>query len=329
MNILLIYFTGTYHTRYLTDRLAERFEREGHAVIRHEFFGESGCKTEGFDLVGIGYPIHGFNSPMVFNRFLRGLTFGRGQPYFLYKNSGETFAVNNASSRVIKRLMRKKGAVLRGEYHFVLPYNIHFPYQPDFVRELLYYDSKLTEVLIFDLTHGRTRLIRSNFWYDLASFFVSVQKIGGPVNSFLYRADPDRCRRCGLCAKRCPTRNITLREDGLPRFGHRCAMCMRCSFCCPADAISIGFLQGWKVNGEYHLDRVPQGPPERPYITDQSRGFYACFPRTYREIEAAFSEVCRLKEEAGEPLPELERPQSAPFAGKAREEEPASLPGKL
>jgi hypothetical protein len=26
---------------------------------------------------------------------------------------------------------------------------------------------------------------------------------------------------------------------------------MRCSFYCPVNAVSIGFLEGWKVNGPY------------------------------------------------------------------------------
>lgn len=303
MKLLLVYFTGTYHTRFLTERLAERFQKAGHSVECVEFSSGVPCDPRGFDLVGIGYPIHGFNSPMVFNRFLRTLPFDRGQACFLYKNSGETFSVNDASSRVIKRILRRKGLALRGEYHFILPYNIHFAFDPDFVRELLSYDDKLTEVLFFNLTHGRVSLIKSRWWQNLASFFVSVQKWGGPVNSFFYRADPDRCRRCGLCARDCPTNNILPGKDGLPRFRHHCAMCMRCSFCCPADAISIGLLQKWKVNGSYHLEKVPKGPPEHPYITENSRGFYACFRKSYQNIDAAFEEICRLSAEAGEPLP--------------------------
>ena len=50
-----------------------------------------------------------------------------GQKFFIYKNSGETLAMNNASSRILLRRMAARGAVLKGEYHFVMPYNIHFP----------------------------------------------------------------------------------------------------------------------------------------------------------------------------------------------------------
>ena len=43
-------------------------------------------------------------------------------------------------------------------------------------------------------------------------------------------------------------------SEGKPKFGGKCVMCARCSFYCPADAISIGLLNGWKVNGAYDFD---------------------------------------------------------------------------
>lgn len=55
------------------------------------------------------------------------------------------------------------------------------------------------------------------------------------------------------CAANCPVGNIGMSE-GKPKFGGKCVMCARCSFYCPADAISIGLLNGWKVNGAYDFD---------------------------------------------------------------------------
>ena len=290
MKILLIYYTGTYNTRYLTDRAAELLCAGGHSVERVEIRrGVPPADTAGYDLIGFGYPVYGFNSPLPFNRYVKKLRIGRGQKFFIYKNSGETFAVNNASSRILLRRMKKKRAVFAGEYHFVMPYNIHFAFERTFVREILDKDEKLLRVMIHDLETGAAPKIPSNFWYNAASAAVSVQKIGGAINSFLYRADMKKCVRCMRCVHDCPEDNIRF-EKGKIRFGHRCDMCMRCSFYCPADAINIGFLQGWKVNGDHRLAEIANDPlPEPPYIGENSRGFFKCFVRTFRDIDERYA----------------------------------------
>lgn len=100
MKILFVYYTGTYNTRFLTDRLISRLEERGHICSRVEIErGVPPADTEGYDLIGFGYPIYGFNSPLPFNRYVNTLEIERGQKFFIYKNSGETFAMNNASSR--------------------------------------------------------------------------------------------------------------------------------------------------------------------------------------------------------------------------------------
>lgn len=47
------------------------------------------------------------------------------------------------------------------------------------------------------------------------------------------------CLNCGLCARICPNGNIKL-EDGAPKFGERCDLCLACLNNCPADAIEYG-----------------------------------------------------------------------------------------
>ena len=303
MNILLIYYTGTFNTRYLTDIAERELIARGHTVSRVEARrGTPPADTDGFDLIGIGYPIYGFNSPLPINKYLRKLRFGKGQKYFIYKNSGETFGLNNASDRVIKRIMRRSGAELVGQYHFVLPYNIHFPFDRDFMREIVDKDLKLLDVMITNLERGRAAKIKSNIVYDAASAVVGVQKIGGFVNSFLYRADMDKCVKCGRCIRECPEDNISF-KNGKIKFGHRCDMCMRCSFFCPADAIKTGFLEGWKVHDYYSLPEIEaEGPPEKPYITENAKGFYKCFIRTFEHIESEYARLLKERDEADDAL---------------------------
>ena len=150
-------------------------------------------------------------------------------------------------------------------------------------------DEKLMRIMIYRLETGSAPKIQSNFWYNVASAAVSVQKIGGTINSFFYRPDMQKCVQCMRCVRECSENNIRF-EKGKIRFGHRCDMCMRCSFFCPTDAIKIGFLQGWKVNGDYHLDEIAKDPlPQKPYIDQNSRGFFKCFVRSFSIIDKEYA----------------------------------------
>lgn len=144
MKILLIYYTGTYNTRYLTEKVRERFEARGDEVDTVEIDCHTPpCSTDGYGLVGFSYPIYGFNAPLPFDKYVAGLKFAEGQKFFIYKNSGEVLAMNNASSRILLRKMKRDGAILAGEYHFVMPYNIHFPFEDDFVERYLTWTESL------------------------------------------------------------------------------------------------------------------------------------------------------------------------------------------
>ncbi len=299
MKFLLIYFTGTYNTRYLTDELELRLENHGHTVDRVEINCEAEVKdTSGYDFIGFSYPIYGFNPPRPFYKYFNKLKFTPGQKYFIYKNSGETLAMNNASSRVIIRKMASQKAVFSGEYHFVMPYNIHFPYDKTFVREILDKDFKLLDILVHDLENGVVKKIESKAIYNLGAFFVAIQQISGDVNSFLYKVDKEKCVSCMKCVNTCPEKNIKV-VDGKIKFGHHCDMCMRCSFYCPTDAIHIGFLKNWKVNGDYKLKKLAEDKtPYEPYITENSEGFYKCFIKTFADIDAEYDRILPSSNEA-------------------------------
>lgn len=292
MKVLLIYYTGTYNTRYLTEKVKARFVCQGNQVDTVEInINTPVVDTDGYDLVGFSYPIYGFNSPLPFNKYVRKLKFNKNQKYFIYKNSGETFGLNNASSRILIRIMRRNKAQLVGEYHFVMPYNIHFPFESDFVREILVKNEKLMDIMFYNINNGIVQKIHSNFIYNLSAFVVGIQKLGGNINSYLYKVDENKCVNCNLCVKNCPENNIYL-KDGKIKFHHHCDMCMRCSFFCPTNAINIGFLEGWKVNGAYDFKGAESmGAPEKPYITKESKGFYKCFIKHFAKIDVEYDKL--------------------------------------
>ncbi|MCI5745880.1 MAG: EFR1 family ferrodoxin [Erysipelotrichaceae bacterium] len=297
MRYLLIYYTGTNNTQYLCKELEKKLKNDGHIVDIFKIKSDSDIiDTSSYDYIGLSYPIYGFNSPMPFNKYLRKLKFNKNQKYFIFKNSGEVFAMNNTSSRVIKRIMKKKKSIFVGEYHFVMPYNIHFRFEDEFIYQAFKYNEKLLEVMLYNINHDILYYPKSNLLYEIASFFVSIQKIGGNVNSFFYKVDNKKCNKCKLCIANCPHNNIKI-KNGTIKFSHHCDMCMACSFFCKQDAISIGFLNNWKVNGAYDFNKIENMQDDiKPYITSNSKGFYKCFIKYFENIDNMYTNIKNMGE---------------------------------
>lgn len=296
MNCLLIYFTGTFNTRYLTGKLKARLEGIGWNVTSYEIdpLNNERLDLSGYDIIGLGYPIHGYCAPWAFLKFIRHQRFPHGMKVFIYKNSGETEHANDASSKYVLRHLRLFGVKVRNEYHFIMPYNIHFRFDEKLVKEMLTMDEKLLDILVHEVSHGIPNRKCYKLWPRLVSAVVSrPQYIGGDVNSFLYKADMDKCVGCDLCIKRCPTQNIYRDSDGVLRFKHHCLMCMRCSLYCPVDAIHIGFLEswGWKVNGGYDFKKIEKIELDQPVITKDTKGFFHCYIETYDNINHRHDEI--------------------------------------
>ena len=293
MRCLLIYFTGTFNTRYVSQQLKQKLELVGYDVDLYEIdpLNTERLDLSGYDLIGLGYPIYGYNAPWPFLKFIRKQKFPKGIRTFIYKNSGETEKVNDASSLFVWRKLKRSKAVIENEYHFMMPYNIHFRFDERLVKEILDMDDKLYDILIYEITHHIPNIKRYKLWHRIVTRAVSIQFAGGDVNSFFYKTDMEKCSGCGLCIRQCPMHNIRKDESGTVRFGHHCLMCMRCSFFCPTNAIHIGILQGWRVNGRYNFKAIREMTLDEPYITPETQGFFRCYVDTYAYINNRYNEL--------------------------------------
>ena len=293
MRYLLLYYTGTFNTRYLTNNLKTRLLNEGIEVDTYEI---NPLKIEKLDLskydvIGLGYPIYGFNTPKPFLKFVRKQHFLIDQKVFIYKNSGETYHVNDASSVGLVRKIKKDKAKVTNEYHFMMPYNIHFRFDELLVNEILEMDELLLDILVKEVTSNIENIKKYKFIHKIVSFFVKLQYIGGPINSFFYRIDKNVCVDCGKCINECPVSNIYKDKNGKIKFHHQCLMCMRCSMFCPKDAIRIGLFNSWRVNKPYNFEQIKLLEKKNPIISKDTKGFFKCYIETYENISKRHKEL--------------------------------------
>lgn len=293
MKCLLVYYTGTFNTRYITEELKNRLTSENIDVDVYEIdpLNTEKLDLQKYDLIGLGYPIYGFNAPYPFVKFIRHQRFEKNQRIFIYKNSGETYKANDASSISIIKKIKHDKAVIQNEYHFIMPYNIHFRFDEHLVKEMLDINNLLMDILVKEVLSGIPNIKKYKLVHRFVTFVVKIQYIGGDVNSFLYKVDKEKCINCDKCINNCPTKNIYRDKKGKIRFHHHCLMCMRCSLYCPTNAIHIGFLEGWKVNGPYNFERIKKLENEKPIITDETTGFFKCYIQTYNDIKRRHNEL--------------------------------------
>ena len=279
MKVLFTVFSASGNTlrvaKLFSERLSERGAECETVRIREDMTAPDVASA---DTLVIGYPVHGFNAPQNVADFAKGLPECENKVYYIIKTSGEPLHVNDASSRILDRILKKKGYIKRGEFHYVMPYNMIFRHSDD-MAALMWQAARNTAPADADkIFAGEEAQLKAGLLAVMTRFVVAVEHKAMPYLGRLFKVKKEKCISCGKCAKLCPMLNIEM-KDGLPVFGKNCIGCTACSFNCPADAISIGVLNGWRVNGAYKF-APPREGLTRKDVCNYWRGSYI---RYFRE----------------------------------------------
>ena len=232
-NAVIYVFSGTGNTLKIARAYADEFFSRGVSCKIHILEKDGILRfppPQDFDLAGLAYPIHAFNAPYVVHRFAAALPDLPYKEYFIIKSSGEPLAINNISSGSLVAKLEKKGYFLTNEYHYVMPYNMIFRHPDGMAARMWDSAKRLCAADAKEILDGKKSFLKSFPFGRTVSALFRIEHPAMKINGLRFKAG-DKCTGCG-----------------------KCVMCARCSFYCPADAISIGLLNGWKVNGAYDFD---------------------------------------------------------------------------
>ena len=157
----------------------------------------------------------------------------------------------------MRNILRKKGYAVRGEFHYIMPYNMVFRHSDAMASKMWKTAKARIPEAAGIITAGTEKLKHASIPAKLMSSLCRIEHNFYPLNGSLCRVRKDRCVQCLQCVNNCPVGNIRF-ENGRFTFRNSCIGCARCSFFCPQDAIRIGLLDFMRVNGPYDFSRDPE-----------------------------------------------------------------------
>lgn len=245
-------FSGTGNTMMCAKELEKNLTELGAEVqIRRIENGTEKVESVS-DTIVVCYPVHGFNAPTNVINFSKNLPEAKADAYIL-KTSGEPLAINDDSSRKVVKSFKKKGYAYKGEFHFIMPYNMIFRHTDEMAAKMWQTAKKRMPIAAKVILDGEEHIKKIPAKAKLVRSVVSIEHWGARFNGRFFKVDTDKCVKCMQCVKNCPTQNITY-KDGKFKFGGNCLLCTRCSFNCPTDAFKIGIMECLHVNGKYNFN---------------------------------------------------------------------------
>jgi len=249
MKTIIYYFTGTGNTLAVARDLAKELGDTKLIPLRQALY--YGAYTPRADAVGIAFPVHFLNMPTIVRQFVFNILFS-GSPFiFGLATCGER--PGGALFR-LQDLLSEKGYTLSAGYALVMPENYIGPVD-------LMGDASRREEKFAEAKHripAIAKAIREQKVSVPEGNNSALLKLGGRFTSSLATNLYDTpahlhatkvCNRCGTCGRICPTRNISVTDEGVS-WGGECTQCYACIHWCPTGAVEIGGRTAGKLR--YH-----------------------------------------------------------------------------
>lgn len=188
------------------------------------------------DVIGVVYPIYGFGMPKIVKKFMEKVTWKANYVFII-----GTFGNMEAAAMMdVQNLMRRRGQ------------------QVDYAKALLMVDNYLPG---FDMNEQVHQLPEKRVEAHLSEIVQDIQSrvkrnatasTGQKILTFAIQKGEglimngkqgkryivnENCNTCGVCAKVCPTKNISVSDKVV--FHESCEVCMACLHQCPKNALHM------------------------------------------------------------------------------------------
>ena len=251
--ILGIYFSGTGNTRYCVETFVKYCDENSEVIsIENPDIIQQIAKQ---DMLVIGYPIYFSNTPKIVSDFINNnKTCFEHKQIFIIASMG---LFSGDGTGCTARLFHKYGAKVIGGLHLKMPdcigdEKLLKKSKEDNQNLIKRADAKIARA-VQRMKAGTPTKEGLNFFYHIAGLF--GQRLWFYNKTLTYKQKPDvdeeKCIGCGLCARLCPMKNLSI-VDGKVIPSNHCTLCYRCFSHCPTKALTI---LGKRVHEQYLFEK--------------------------------------------------------------------------
>lgn len=252
MSMIGVYLSGTGNSKRCLEKLIHGLEPGAECIPMEST--DVVTKIAEHETVFLAYPTQFSNAPYMVREFIKqNRELWKGRKMFFLTTMG---LFSGDGTGCCARIVKKFGADVLGGLQVRMPDSVADCKALKKTREenqkiIDEADRKVTQAAETIRTTGRYPQEGIGFPAHLAGLF-------GQRLWFFYRTNKycktvkisDACVGCGLCAKHCPTGNLSI-ADGKAVAGERCTMCYRCVNNCPKQAVTI---LGRKVASQHNAE---------------------------------------------------------------------------
>jgi len=283
VKICIYYFSGTGSTEIITDLLQKELSNLNADVIVRKIEiiikKKIRIKTEKYDLVGIGYPIHAFNAPKIVYDFIQQLQIDKRKKVFTFRSSGDPF-LNGGSTKMLRDQLERKGFNVFNENLSIMPTNILLQFNDNLNKQLYQLAQIRIKKLAQDIIKRKVFLQRNNIILTFISTLFSFMETTGAKWLGKFMKISDSCIKCFKCVRNCPTGNIiAIGDDGgdddTIKFDRSCNLCMRCIYECPTNAIHFKYFRFFEIKQGYNIKPIISNPNIKgDYLSSNTKGYF-------------------------------------------------------
>lgn len=243
---MIIFFSGTGNSERVARRLSALLDDTNTVRLEGDMLLNPGGADLDADESGRiiwVFPTYSWGVPPAVARFISECAIkpaAKQARHFMVTTCGDDMA---DTDRQWRRLLLRRGLDARGAFAVIMPntYVLMKGFDTDAPglakAKLDASEERVREIARAIASDAPSSLIRGSFAW-IKSHVIYPWFIRHAMSPKPFHADGG-CIGCGICVKGCPMDNITM-ENGMPVWGEKCAMCLRCYHYCPRHAVAYG-----------------------------------------------------------------------------------------